>query len=71
MAPDPRGPPYPRPAPGDEAGREGDGMDITMVLLFVGIGTIPGFWVGRWSAETRRAHYDMDNVWNGRRRYRE
>jgi hypothetical protein len=38
--------------------------------LLMAIGTIPGFYVGRWTAESRRAHHDMDRTWNGRKNYR-
>lgn len=38
--------------------------------LLIGIGTIPGFYFGRWTAETGRARHDMDKTWNGRKNYR-
>lgn len=44
-------------------------MDIATWLL-LGLGAVPGFFLGRWSAEGRRARHDMRTVWNGRSRYR-
>lgn len=38
--------------------------------LLVALGTIPGFYVGRWTAETGRARADMGKAWNGRKNYR-
>jgi hypothetical protein len=35
------------------------------------IGTIPGFYVGRWTAEVGRARHDMNKTWHGRAKYRE
>lgn len=37
--------------------------------LLMAIGSIPGFYVGRWTAETGRARHDMDKTWNGRKNY--
>lgn len=39
-------------------------------MLWVGAGGIGGFFIGRWSAEFRRARFDQRQVWNGRKRYR-
>ena len=44
-------------------------MDVATVMLLV-IGAVPGFLIGRWSAEYRRARADMRGIWKGRRRYR-
>jgi hypothetical protein len=38
-----------------------------MLLL---VGMIPGFYVGRWSAERGRARYDGKRAWNQRQNYR-
>jgi hypothetical protein len=44
---------------------------MTEVLwVMLGLGALLGFFVGRWSAEGRRARSDMDKVWKGRRGYR-
>ena len=40
-----------------------------MVLLIL-VGVVLGFYLGRWSAEFRRARADMNGIWGGRRRYR-
>ncbi|MEU6698821.1 hypothetical protein [Pseudonocardia sp. NPDC046786] len=45
-------------------------MDIATILLLL-LGGVGGFFVGRWSAETRRAHFDRNAVWNNRKRYRD
>lgn len=45
-------------------------MDIASWLLLA-LGAIPGFWLGRRSAENRRARFDMNNTWNGRAKYRQ
>lgn len=42
----------------------------TGTLLLIGAGFVPGVFLGRWWAERRRALFDMNQVWNGRRRYR-
>jgi hypothetical protein len=42
----------------------------TATWLLLGAGFVPGMFVGRWWAERRRALFDMNTVWNGRRRYR-
>jgi hypothetical protein len=42
----------------------------TGTLLLIGAGFVPGLFLGRWWAERRRALFDMNQVWNGRRRYR-
>jgi hypothetical protein len=39
--------------------------------LMLALGALFGFFVGRWSAETRRARHDMGKVWEGRRGYRD
>jgi hypothetical protein len=45
---------------------------MTEVLwVMLGLGGLLGFFVGRWTAETRRARSDMDKVWNARRGYRD
>lgn len=38
--------------------------------LLLGIGMIPGFYLGRWTAEVGRARQDMKKAWNGRTGYR-
>jgi hypothetical protein len=43
----------------------------TAMWLFLGIGGVGGFFVGRWWGETTRARYDMDRVWAARRNYRD
>jgi hypothetical protein len=40
----------------------------TWVLLIIGM--IPGFYLGRWRAESRRAHFDQDRVWASQEAYR-
>jgi hypothetical protein len=45
-------------------------MGETM-LIMVGIGLWLGYYLGRWRAENRRARYDMDRTWDGRRGYRD
>jgi len=40
----------------------------TWVLLIIGM--IPGFYLGRWRAESRRAHFDQDRVWASKDLYR-
>jgi hypothetical protein len=42
----------------------------TVTWLLLGAGFVPGIFVGRWWAERRRALFDMNTVWSGRRRYR-
>lgn len=44
----------------------GDGL--WLIMLF---GGFVGYLVGRWTAETGRARFDMRNVWRGRKRYRQ
>ncbi|WP_156934778.1 hypothetical protein [Pseudonocardia spinosispora] len=39
------------------------------IMLF--IGAVPGYYLGRWRAENRRARFDQDNVWKGRHKYRD
>jgi hypothetical protein len=52
------------------ANRGGNGMtEVLWVML--GLGGLLGFFVGRWSAETRRARFDMDRTWQGRKGYRD
>lgn len=45
-------------------------MDVATWLLLA-LGAVPGFFLGRWTAETRRARFDMGNVWTNRNRYRQ
>ena len=40
----------------------------TWVLLVIGM--IPGFYLGRWRAEGRRARFDQDRVWASKDAYR-
>jgi hypothetical protein len=47
----------------------GNGVTIGMWLL-VAVGTIPGFYVGRWTAESGRARFDQKRVWDTRQNYR-
>lgn len=42
-----------------------------MVVIVLLIGALVGFFLGRSWAEWRRARFDMRQVWNGRRRYRD
>lgn len=44
-------------------------MDVATIVLLV-LGAVPGFFVGRWSAESRRARSDMSKTWKGRSNYR-
>jgi hypothetical protein len=39
--------------------------------VILAIGIVIGFSVGRWWAETRRARFDMDRVWESRKNYRD
>jgi hypothetical protein len=39
--------------------------------LVLGIGAFAGFYLGRRSAENRRARHDMGKAWDGRRGYRD
>lgn len=39
-------------------------------MVFVGVGAVGGFLVGRWSAEVRRARYDARRLWDQRKNYR-
>lgn len=39
-------------------------------MLVLGAGGIGGFFVGRWSAEVRRARYDARRLWDQRKNYR-
>jgi hypothetical protein len=41
-----------------------------VLWVMLGLGGLLGSFVGRWSAESRRARSDMDRVWNTRRGYR-
>ena len=51
-------------------GVDGGTHVIESWMVFVGVGAIGGFFVGRATAEVRRARADMRNTWNGRKRYR-
>lgn len=42
----------------------------TYSIMMIGVGAVGGFFVGRWSAEYRRARADMRGIWNGRKKYR-
>lgn len=53
----------------DTTAPEGGTVDTYTVMLLVA-GAIPGFLVGRWSAEYRRARADMRGIWNNRKKYR-
>lgn len=48
----------------------GDGMATEVMWLCVGAGAFGGFLLGRWSAEARRARYDMRRTWESRKNYR-
>ncbi|MGH3719989.1 MAG: hypothetical protein ACRDRI_14345 [Pseudonocardiaceae bacterium] len=37
------------------------------MLMLVGVG---GWYVGRWRAENRRAHFDEHRIWHARKNYR-
>ncbi|WP_018331612.1 hypothetical protein [Actinomycetospora chiangmaiensis] len=39
-------------------------------MLFVLVGIVIGYFLGRWRAETGRARRDGRNAWNGRKNYR-
>jgi hypothetical protein len=40
------------------------------LFLLLGAGSVPGFFVGRWTAEIGRARHDMTKTWNNRQDYR-
>ncbi len=42
-----------------------------VILVWAGIGSVGGFYVGRWWAEVARAKFDMKRVWDGRQSYRQ
>lgn len=47
------------------------GSGVTEAMwLFVGAGAFGGFFLGRWSAEARRARADMRRTWESRKNYR-
>lgn len=46
------------------------GWEMTLLVVF-GAGTVPGYLVGQWKAETFRAKFDMKRTWENRRAYRE
>jgi hypothetical protein len=39
--------------------------------LMLALGVVLGFLIGRWTAENRRARFDMDKTWQSRRNYRD
>jgi hypothetical protein len=41
------------------------------LVLVLALGGLLGFFVGRWRAENRRARFDMERTWQGRRGYRD
>ena len=43
---------------------------MTQTLVLILIGTIPGYFVGRWRAEVGRARADARRAWAGRASYR-
>lgn len=45
-------------------------VDTYTILTFIALGTVPGFYVGRWYAETFRARFDMRRTWDNRDQYR-
>ncbi|HEY2095555.1 MAG: hypothetical protein QOI50_2341 [Pseudonocardiales bacterium] len=45
-------------------------MDSGLWLILL-VGVFLGFYLGRWRAENRRARFDQDRVWNGRKAYRD
>jgi hypothetical protein len=45
-------------------------VDIYTILTLIAVGTVPGFYVGRWYAETFRAKFDMKRIWKNRDLYR-
>lgn len=44
-------------------------MDTSTIILLL-LGGVGGYFVGRWTTETRRAMFDRGNVWDNRKRYR-
>jgi hypothetical protein len=47
-------------------------VDVENALwLMLVIGVFIGWFLGRWTAETRRARSDMNRVWNSRKNYRD
>jgi hypothetical protein len=45
-------------------------MENALWLMLV-IGVFIGWFLGRWTAENRRARSDMNRVWNSRKNYRD
>jgi hypothetical protein len=45
-------------------------MASELIWLCLGAGAIGGFFLGRWSAESRRARDDMRKAWASRKNYR-
>jgi hypothetical protein len=41
------------------------------LLVAMCFGSVPGYLVGQWKAETFRAKFDMKRTWENRRAYRE
>lgn len=47
-------------------------VDVENALwLVLVIGVFIGWFLGRWTAESRRARSDMNRVWNSRKNYRD
>jgi uncharacterized membrane protein YfcA len=47
-------------------------VDVENALwLVLVIGVFIGWFLGRWTAENRRARSDMNRVWNSRKNYRD
>jgi hypothetical protein len=46
-------------------------MNTTDLVLALLVGTIPGFYVGRWWSELGRGQHDARRAWDGRRKYRD
>lgn len=45
-------------------------MEISVLMGLLLLGMVPGFYLGRWHAETFRAKTEMQRAWAGRRGYR-
>jgi hypothetical protein len=39
--------------------------------IMLAIGTVPGYYFGRWTAENGRARFDQEKVWDSRHKYRD
>ena len=46
-------------------------VETYTILTLIAVGTVPGFYVGRWYAETFRARFEMRRTWANRDLYRQ